>query len=215
MIFPLPEIRIAVQQTGGLGAASALGQNAIDHLAAKGRDSFRDRNGGGSRLCRRAPRRFRACRREYRRDRRRPRSPRGRRHRRRRARCWRPSLGASRHHHGFGDDQAVADAEIVRMRCLVDDQAGEHEFGLASAPAVSTKLSGIAIHSGMPRARSPARSRGSCRRASAPTCWRTALAAASISSLEIGLRFCGMVRRRRDPARTARTLRRIRSTPSS
>ena len=25
------------------------------------------------------------------------------------------------------------------------------------------------------------------------TCWRTALAAASINSLEIGLRFCGMV----------------------
>jgi hypothetical protein len=26
-----------------------------------------------------------------------------------------------------------------------------------------------------------------------PACWRTALAAASISSLEIGLRFCGIV----------------------
>src|SRR4029077_15755504 len=61
-----------------------------------------------------------------------------------------------------------------------------------SAPAVSTKLSGIAIHSACqgPVARSKSWIMASSIR---PACWRTPFEAASISSDEIGLRFCGIV----------------------
>ena len=65
-------------------------------------------------------------------------------------------------------------------------------FALARDEAVSRKLSGSDTHS---RCHGPvARSKSWIMPSSmVATCWRTALAAASISSLEIGLRFCGMV----------------------
>ena len=65
-------------------------------------------------------------------------------------------------------------------------------FAWLRAPAVSTKLSGIAIHSACqgPVARSKSWIMASSIR---PACCRTALEAAKISSDEIGLRFWGMV----------------------
>ena len=61
-----------------------------------------------------------------------------------------------------------------------------------NAPAARMNASGIAIHSACqgPVARSRSWTIASSIR---PADWRTPLAQASISSLEIGLRFCGMV----------------------
>ena len=99
-------------------------------------------------------------------------------------------LRGKTHHHGFGDDQTAAQVEIPCHLLFVDDEPAE--LAWLSAPAVSTKLSGIAIHSACqgPVARSKSWTMASSMR---PACWRTAFAAASIGSEEIGLRFCGIV----------------------
>src|SRR4051794_9924722 len=101
-------------------------------------------------------------------------------------------VGRQPHHHGFGDDQPAADVEIFGHLLFIDNQPAESEFGLVQRACGEDKLSGIAIHSAChgPVARSK-----SCTIASSisPACWRTPLHAASISSDEIGLRFCGMV----------------------
>src|SRR3954464_274902 len=98
-----------------------------------------------------------------------------------------PHLRRKPHHDSLGNDQPAADAEIFRHLLLIHHQPLKREFRLMKRTGAQHKALGNSHPLGLPR---PG---GAFQVLNHGVQHQAGVLTASISSEEIGLRFCGMV----------------------